>query len=480
MRAEITKADRQDGLPLPLIDGGRAKTPAGQGKRTELKRQVFTTSRELEYFSESELTTQTGYPKEQWWPGVVVKELLDNSLDACEQAGVAPVISVDFRGQSVVVSDNGPGIASEVVHKILDFSTRTSDKQAYVSPTRGAQGNALKTLLAIPYILTGGETGTIQIESQGVRHTISVSTDHIARRPRIERGTEEIVRTDGTSILLKLDSASSNGVSQDTQNLQKLVFDYALFNPHATLTLRQPGDENHFSATTTNWRKWLPSDPTSAHWYNVERFENLIASYVAAESDGSRARTVREFVSEFRGLSSTVKQKKVTGQLDLSRAYLRDLVVGEGKLNRQLLSQLLREMQVSSKPVKPEALGVLGQDHFRQHLSSSDGSGDNTLRYNRTKGIDPRGLPFVAEVAFAMTEDERLRGLHIGLNWSVPLSNPIQQIRFALGDGGDHYGLSALLADSRIDIERDPVCLVIHLISPQFNFTDRGKGSVGL
>ena len=189
---------------------------------------------------------------------------------------------------------------------------------------------------------------------------------------------------------------------------------------------------------------------------------------------------MREFVSEFRGLSSTVKQKKVTGQLNLSRAYLRDLVGDEGKLDRQVLSELLREMQASSKPVKAEALGVLGQDHFRQHLSSSDGSGDNTLRYNQTKGIDSRGLPFVVEIAFAMTKDERLRGLHIGLNWSVPLSNPIQQIRFALGEGGYHYGLSALLADSRIDIERDPVCLVIHLISPRFNFTDRGKGSVSL
>ena len=225
------------------------------------------------------------------------------------------------RSIAAFSTDNGPGIASEVIGKILDFSTRTSDKQAYVSPTRGAQGNALKTLLAIPYVLSGGKTGTIDIESQGLRHIVSVSTDHIASRPCIEHGTEAIVRTGGISILLKLVSASSNDVSQDTQNLQKLVFDYALFNPHAALTLLQREDENHFSATTTNWRKWLPSDPTSAHWYNVERFENLIASYVAAESDGGRARTVREFVSEFRGLSSTVKQKKVTGQLDLSRAW---------------------------------------------------------------------------------------------------------------------------------------------------------------
>ena len=479
MRTEIAEADRRDGLPLPPAEGGQPKTLARQMKTAELKRQVFTTSRELEYFSESELTTQTGYQKEQWWPGVVVKELLDNALDACEQAGVAPVISVNVQGRSVVVTDNGPGIASEVVHKILDFSTRTSDKQAYVSPTRGAQGNALKTLLAIPYVLSGGKTGTMEIESQGVRHTISVSTDHIARRPRVEHGTEEIVRIDGTSISLELDSASSHDVLEGTQNLQKLVFDYALFNPHATLILRQPGDESHFPSTTTNWRKWLPSDPTSAHWYNIERFETLLASYVAAERDGDRARTVREFVSEFRGLSSTVKQKKVTARLGLSRAYLRELVVGEGQLDRQVLSQLLMEMQASSKPVKPEALGVLGQNHFRQHLSSPDGNSDNTLRYNRTKGMDTRGLPFVAEVAFAMTEDPLLRGLHIGLNWSVPLSNPIQHIRFALG-GSDHYGLSALLADSRLDMQRDPVCLVIHLICPRFNFTDRGKGSVGL
>ena len=212
MRAEITKADRQDGLPLPLIDGGRPKTPAGQGKRTELKRQIFTTSRELEYFTESELTTQTGYPKEQWWPGVVVKELVDNSLDACEQAGVAPAVNVNFRGQSVIVSDNGPGIASDVIAKVRDFSTRTSDKQAYVSPTRGAQGNALKTLLAIPYILSEHGIGAVEIESQGIRHTISVSTDHIARRPRIEHRTEEIVKIGGTSIRLGLDSAKLNTV----------------------------------------------------------------------------------------------------------------------------------------------------------------------------------------------------------------------------------------------------------------------------
>ena len=79
MRAGIIKTEHQDGLPLPRIDGGRPKSPAGQTKRTELNRQIFTTSRELEYFSESELTTQTGYPKEQWWPVDNLRRRLDSA-----------------------------------------------------------------------------------------------------------------------------------------------------------------------------------------------------------------------------------------------------------------------------------------------------------------------------------------------------------------------------------------------------------------
>ena len=444
----------------------------------ELKRQVFTTSRELEYFSESELTTQTGYSKGEWWPGVVVKELIDNSLDACEQADVGPVIAVDFDGDSIRVTDNGPGIPGEVIHKIFNFSTRTSDKQAYVSPTRGAQGNALKTILAIPYVLSAERTGIIHIESQGLRHIVSVSTDHIARRPRIDYQSEQIVKTEGTSILLHGDSASSNRLAKEPHFLQKLIFDYSLFNPHANLVLRQDGQEQCFPATNAGWTKWRPSDPTSVHWYNLERLENLIASYVAAEGDGVRTRTVREFVSEFRGLSGTAKQKKVTAGLGLSRAYLHDLV-DDRRLDREVLGQLLEKMRESSKAVKPEALGVLGRDHFRTRLTAPEDT-DNTFRYHRAKGFDARGLPFVVEVAFAMTKDVLLRGLHIGLNWSVPLSNPVQQIKFALGDDADDYGLSALLARSRINIHHDPVCLAVHLICPRFTFTDRGKGSVNL
>ena len=83
----------------------------------------------------------------------MLKELIDNSLDAAEEAGVTPEITVTVAGGSIIVADNGPGIPPETVKAMLDFSVRVSSREAYVSPTRGAQGNALKTLVAMPYVL---------------------------------------------------------------------------------------------------------------------------------------------------------------------------------------------------------------------------------------------------------------------------------------------------------------------------------------
>src|SRR5436189_5004502 len=98
-----------------------------------------------------------------WWPRVRVKELVDNPLEACQQAGVVPAIDIRLGPRELTVTDNGPGISPEVVKRVLDFSSRTSDKAAYIIPTRGAQGNALKTVLAIPYIINWEKRGIVLI-----------------------------------------------------------------------------------------------------------------------------------------------------------------------------------------------------------------------------------------------------------------------------------------------------------------------------
>src|SRR5215831_4267396 len=107
--------------------------------QAKLKREVFTTSRLAEFCSERELINQTGHAVNEW-PLVILKELVDNLIDAAEEAGAIPAVSVTVANGKIVVADNGPGIAPKVVKNILDYNVRVSSREAYVSPTRGAQG----------------------------------------------------------------------------------------------------------------------------------------------------------------------------------------------------------------------------------------------------------------------------------------------------------------------------------------------------
>jgi len=58
-----------------------------------LDRRHFHISKAAEYFDAKELQAQTGQPASAFGE-VVLKELLDNALDACESAGIDPVIHI--------------------------------------------------------------------------------------------------------------------------------------------------------------------------------------------------------------------------------------------------------------------------------------------------------------------------------------------------------------------------------------------------
>jgi DNA topoisomerase VI subunit B len=52
---------------------------------TTLQRTTFETSRLMEFFTETELQLQIGQPRHRW-PIALLKELINNALDACETA----------------------------------------------------------------------------------------------------------------------------------------------------------------------------------------------------------------------------------------------------------------------------------------------------------------------------------------------------------------------------------------------------------
>ena len=165
---------------------------------TSLSRVTFRTSRLLDFCSEKELVAQTGHSRD-YWPLVVLKELVDNALDAAEEARIAPEISVTVDSEGITVKDNGPGIPQETIKNILNYTVRVSSREAYMAPDRGAQGNALKTIVAMPYVLDGN-SGKVIISAQGVDSIITFRVDRIRQEPVIEMDTQESLVKNGTQV----------------------------------------------------------------------------------------------------------------------------------------------------------------------------------------------------------------------------------------------------------------------------------------
>jgi DNA topoisomerase VI subunit B len=434
--------------------------------RAVLNRTTFTTSRLLDFASEKELVAQTGHRREQW-PLLIVKELVDNAIDAAEEASIAPAIHVAVDETGITVSDNGPGLPAEVVSDILDFSVRVSSREAYVSPSRGAQGNALKTIVAMPYVLDG-ERGRIEIEARGVRHLIEMGVDRIRQEPVIVHETEPSDRNTGTLVRVCWPDSACSTLPDARDRFLQIAEDYAWLNPHTAIAVDWFGEGWSIGATDPGWDNWKPSLPTSSHWYDPPRFERLIAGYVAHDADVGRDRTVRELVTEFRGLSGTAKQKLVLEATGLARAPLTALVNGNG-LDHHKVERLLQAMKAHSKPVKPKILGVIGREHFRQRFAAV-GCEMGSFDYKRVMDVTD-DIPWVVETAFGWCPEAKARRLVTGVNWSPGIINPFREL------GRFGTSLDTVLTNARASAN-EPVILVLHMACPRVEYTDRGKSAV--
>jgi DNA topoisomerase VI subunit B len=209
----------------------------------KLERTTFEASRAAEFFDARKLATLTGVGSSEF-ASVVLKELIDNSLDACESAGVKPQIDVDVPGGqddfNITVQDNGPGIPSEVVRKVLDYSVSVSDKAAYRSPTRGAQGNAWKAIVGVPYALGSRKPLTV-VARGGVRHTIEPSIDPAGKvRIAHEQTNGAAPESGGTRVEVPIFLPLDNYFPQDFDPVH-WVRSFAIFNPHADVTYQGMG-----------------------------------------------------------------------------------------------------------------------------------------------------------------------------------------------------------------------------------------------
>src|SRR5262249_2264358 len=153
-----------------------------------------------------------------------------------------------------------------------------------------------------------------------------------------------------------------------------------------------------YKASNPAWAKWRPHHPTSPHWYDAARLRRLMGAYIARDQDhGREPRTVREFVSEFRGLSGTAKQKSVLEEIGAARLSLPQFFGNGDRVNNDRIGKLLAAMRRHSKSVKPLDLGCIGKEHLAARFKAV-GADPETFQYRRVAG-ETDGIPDVIETA---------------------------------------------------------------------------------
>jgi DNA topoisomerase VI subunit B len=435
------------------------------GRNGTLQRTAFCTSRLLDFATRKDLIAQTGHQPDAW-PLVALKELTDNAVDACEDARVPPEIQVHVDKDGIEVRDNGPGIPPDVVDGVLDFSVRVSTREAYVSPTRGAQGNALKTIVAMPFVLDG-EQGRVTIDARGVLHDITMRVDRIRQALVLDRRQGPGRVKTGTAVRVYWPKVCMHTLESSASRFLQIARGYTLLNPHLSLRLDGFGEKVVVRATAPDWPKWLPGDPTSPHWYGREHFERLVSAYIGHDRDTGRQRTVRELVSEFRGFSGSAKQKAVLDAVDMTRLPLDALADGD-RLDTDQVAQLLTAMKQHSKPVKPALLGILGRNHLATRFENL-GAEMESFEYRKVEG-ETDGIPWVVETAFAWCPRATSRRLVTGVNWSPGIVNLFREL-------GRFESLYSVLERHRAG-SQEPVIVLLHVACPRVEHTDRGKSAV--
>jgi DNA topoisomerase VI subunit B len=450
---------------------------------TKLQRTTFETSRAAEYFDARQLSALTGVAQTEF-ASVCLKELVDNALDAAEAAGVEPEIGIEVEVDDatirMTISDNGPGIPPEVLHKILDYSIRVSDKAAYRSPTRGAQGNALKTVIGIPYAL--GSQEPLIVKALGVRHSITPWVDPAGGVHFTHDTTQET--TEGTTVSLvmprRVHSREEYGYYLQDFNAVHWARSFAAFNPHATLSYQGnngvPKVAEIYKATLEGpIKKYVPSEPTSPHWYRTESLKVLVFNHIAHARAGGKDLPLGEFVRQFQGLSSTRKAKAVCSVVPWI-SHLSDFAD-----KPEDIGILLAAMQEQTKPPKPAALGWVGRGHFETFFESTYGR-VKEFKYARNSSTLPSGLPITFEVALATLDGNEHGHLYCGINFSPTFGDPLQGttlvspkfkangIRAFLGEG---HALP--ITDATWYQTPASVAVASHIVTPAPIFLDRGK-----
>ncbi len=290
-------------LEEPLVDGLGALDSPGKYATAESMAKTQRAISVSEFFAKNRHLLGFDNPRKALL--TTVREAVDNALDACEEAGILPVINIEIEQMSethfkVSVQDNGPGIVRQQIPHIFGRLLYGS-KFHRLQMSRGQQGIGISAAGMYGLLTTGRPVRIISRTSPRAQaHCYELQIDTKKNRPDIMRDEKvDWKAKHGTRVEIELEARYQRG----RQSVDDYLEQTAIANPHVTLTYTAPdAEERKYKASV----KALPPIPRSIrpHPHGVE------LGVLLKMLGDTKARAIQKFLtSEFSRVSPRVAKE---------------------------------------------------------------------------------------------------------------------------------------------------------------------------
>ncbi|HMO92112.1 MAG TPA: DNA topoisomerase VI subunit B [Pirellulaceae bacterium] len=352
-----------------------------------------------------------------------VKEAVDNSLDACEEAGIVPTlwVAIEAAGKNrfrVAVQDNGPGIVKKQIPLIFGkllygskfhrlrmsrgqqgigisaagmYGQLTTGKPVRIVSKIGKNKPAhyfeiqINTKTNHPEILNGkGEGEDIPAGDKGIEYCNKYGITWVAEIPPLEEGGKPEMLVSGTRVTIEMEAGYKRGKGSVDEYLEQT----AIANPHVTIYYSDPdGNLKTYVRSTTT----LPPEAKEIkpHPYGVE-----LGRLLAMIKDDKGPSTISQFLTNnFSRVSSAVARRICEAAKISTRASTKKI----GRNDVDKLFEAIQNTKIS--PPETNCIAPISEELLLKGLYQVV-PGEFYAAATRPPAVY-RGNPFQIEVALA-------------------------------------------------------------------------------
>jgi len=391
---------------------------------------------------------------------IIVKEGVDNALDACEEARILPEIFVKLEelGKEkyrVIIRDNGPGILKEQIPKI--FGTLLYGSKFHrLRQSRGAQGLGISCAVMYSQLTTGEPVEVLSSTGDGTTHRYKMKID-VKKNEAVVLETEDLKGQKWHG--LQITFICEGIYREHKQSVLEYMKETAIGNPYANLVFESPTGRLEFKRSTEQ----LPPEPKQIppHIKGVE------IGVMTRLLNNTAARSLETFfTTEFTRIGKTSAD-------EICKAAGLDSKISPRRIEDRDIVKIVEAVKIIKLPNPPtDILSPLGEKLVEGGLKK-ELNPDFVASISRPPAVY-RGFPFIIEAGIAYGGSVTEPGIMRFAN-RVPLL-------YQQGDCA--VTKSATSVDwKRYGIESDklptgPVVVFVHICSVWVPFTSESKEAV--